>query len=88
MFYCKAGKDRTGLLAMLLLTVAGATDEQILVDYVKSDVHGQTALGNLAGRRDLQKLDRETFSRAPREVMQGTLASVRCGSFLYVYSRK
>jgi Tyrosine phosphatase family len=77
MFYCKAGKDRTGLLAMLLLSVAGASDDQIIEDYFHSDQHGQTALGNLAGRRDLQKLDKEKFSRAPREVMEGTLASIR-----------
>lgn len=35
MFYCKAGKDRTGLLAMLLLTCAGASDEQIIEDYFR-----------------------------------------------------
>ena len=34
-FYCKAGKDRTGLLAMLLLTCAGASDEQIVADYFR-----------------------------------------------------
>ena len=43
----------------------------------RSDEHGQAALGNLEGQSDLQKLDRETFSRAPREVMEGTLASIR-----------
>jgi hypothetical protein len=46
-------------------------------DYFLSDQHGQAALGNLAGRRDLQKLDREKFSRAPREIMKGTLAYIR-----------
>lgn len=73
-----AGKDRTGLLAMLLLTVAGASDEQIIEDYFRSDENGQTALGNIADRTDLKKLDVGTFSRAPREVMEGTLAFIRC----------
>lgn len=33
LFFCKAGKDRTGLLAVLLLSVCGASREQILRDY-------------------------------------------------------
>jgi protein-tyrosine phosphatase len=33
MFYCKAGKDRTGLLAMLILSVCEVPDDQILDDY-------------------------------------------------------
>lgn len=33
MFYCKAGKDRTGIVAALLLSVAGASEEQIIEDY-------------------------------------------------------
>ena len=34
LFYCKAGKDRTGILAALLLSLAGATDDQIISDYI------------------------------------------------------
>lgn len=33
LFYCKAGKDRTGLLAMLLLAAAGVPRDAILDDY-------------------------------------------------------
>lgn len=33
MYYCKAGKDRTGIVTALLLSVLGASDEQILADY-------------------------------------------------------
>lgn len=43
----------------------------------RSDEHGQAALGNLADSSDLKKLDRETFARAPRKVMEGTLALIR-----------
>ncbi len=32
-FHCTAGKDRTGIVAALLLTVLGVTDEDILDDY-------------------------------------------------------
>ncbi|HEY0933656.1 MAG TPA: tyrosine-protein phosphatase [Trebonia sp.] len=32
-FHCASGKDRTGLLALVLLTLAGATAEEIIADY-------------------------------------------------------
>lgn len=33
-FHCVGGKDRTGLLALLLLTLAGAAPEEIIADYL------------------------------------------------------
>jgi protein-tyrosine phosphatase len=35
-FHCAGGKDRTGLLALVLLTLAAATPEQIIADYLLS----------------------------------------------------
>ncbi len=35
-FHCSGGKDRTGLLALVLLTLAGAKPEDILADYLLS----------------------------------------------------
>jgi len=32
-FHCAGGKDRTGLLALVLLTLAGAAPEEIIADY-------------------------------------------------------
>jgi protein-tyrosine phosphatase len=37
-FHCVAGKDRTGVLAALLLTVLGVPDEQIVEDYHRTDL--------------------------------------------------
>lgn len=33
----RTGKDRTGLIAMLTLHIVGASDEEIIADYVLSD---------------------------------------------------
>jgi len=33
-FHCAGGKDRTGLLALVLLTLAGAVPEEIITDYL------------------------------------------------------
>lgn len=37
LFHCTAGKDRTGVVAMLLLMLAGTPEEFIVADYVKTD---------------------------------------------------
>ncbi len=36
LFHCAGGKDRTGLLALVLLTLAGAAPEEIIADYLLS----------------------------------------------------
>src|SRR4029077_8675104 len=35
-FHCAGGKDRTGLLALVLLTLAGTTPGEIIADYLLS----------------------------------------------------
>ena len=37
LFHCNAGKDRTGILAMLLLGLNGIDEETILEDYAKTE---------------------------------------------------
>ena len=33
LFFCKIGKDRTGLMAALVLAACGATNDEIISDY-------------------------------------------------------
>ena len=46
MIFCKAGKDRTGIISALVLAVAGCDDEQIIKDYIRS----ATWRANVGGR--------------------------------------
>ncbi|KAK9796986.1 hypothetical protein WJX73_007189 [Symbiochloris irregularis] len=75
--FCKVGKDRTGLLAALIAAACDAPDEDILVDYHRSDGVEQIALGDLEKDKELSELDVAMFSQAPIEAMQATLAYVR-----------
>uniref|UniRef100_A0A7S3GHT9 Uncharacterized protein n=2 Tax=Palpitomonas bilix TaxID=652834 RepID=A0A7S3GHT9_9EUKA len=36
-FFCMQGKDRTGLLSMLIMHITGASEEQIISEYSKSE---------------------------------------------------
>ena len=38
LFHCSAGKDRTGVAAMLILLALGASDETICADFVQTNV--------------------------------------------------
>jgi protein-tyrosine phosphatase len=44
LFNCTAGKDRTGVVAMLLLDLAGAEEEAIVADYAASEFNLAPAL--------------------------------------------
>lgn len=43
LFHCFAGKDRTGFAAALLLKIAGASEEQIVTDYLKTNTERKAA---------------------------------------------
>ncbi|PNG99408.1 Tyrosine-protein phosphatase, partial [Tetrabaena socialis] len=64
LFFCRAGKDRTGLVAAAVLAVAGASEEQIVADYTRSDAYHRVALAGLERREELAGLDRAAFERA------------------------
>ncbi|KAJ1495196.1 hypothetical protein T484DRAFT_1763145 [Baffinella frigidus] len=44
---CRLGKDRTGLVSALLLLAAGATHEEVIADYARSDGMDEIALGGI-----------------------------------------
>ena len=88
-FFCKWGKDRTGVLAMMVLLTLGAPREAVVEDYVLSDATAHFALGDVR----IEGLDLDVFSRAPPEAAvhlmdyldakfggaERFLASRRCG---------
>jgi protein-tyrosine phosphatase len=48
LFHCAAGRDRTGIIAALLLSLVGVTDGQIAVDYVQSNRNARRVTRKLA----------------------------------------
>lgn len=51
-FHCAAGKDRTGILAALLLGILGVDDETIIADYALSQANMARALERIRARPD------------------------------------
>jgi protein tyrosine/serine phosphatase len=77
-FYCKVGKDRTGLIAALALHCCGASEAQIVDDYVRSDGNAlrKAALGGGRVEAGLA-IDYSRFRGAPAEVMEHALAHAK-----------
>lgn len=50
LFQCVTGKDRTGVLAALLLDLLGADEETIVADYAQSEEHMQRLIRQLRER--------------------------------------
>lgn len=81
-FHCSAGKDRTGVVAALLLSLLGVDDEAIVADYERSDGSVEAWLG-WAKERAPEEADRFVAStprwvmRAPAPLMRGFLQGMR-----------
>jgi hypothetical protein len=74
LFFCKAGKDRTGLLAALMLLSCGVPRDLVLADYHASDKYHALGLAGLEREPGLSALDKAVFERAPIAALQYALA--------------
>jgi protein tyrosine/serine phosphatase len=77
LFFCKLGKDRTGLVAALVLACCGVPENDIVADYARSDGVDAMALGGIEKMKDIQGMDSAIFSKAPPEAMRAALQYTR-----------
>jgi len=74
LFHCMAGKDRTGVVAMLLLQLAGVSDEIIIGDYAVSEKNlGSVMLLPEALEKELGIKIPAFFFTSPPEEMKAAL---------------
>lgn len=53
LFHCSVGKDRTGVVALLLLKLAGVADIDVVADYSMSEIYMQDIFVDYAKRDDI-----------------------------------
>lgn len=80
-FHCAAGKDRTGLLAALLLSVLGVPDDYIAADYAKTE-EGMVRMRAWALAQSPEAAERmatspQHYFASPPAVMRTLLAELR-----------
>ena len=83
-FHCASGKDRTGLLALVLLTLAGATPEEITADYLLSYERMKQRYDELGFRDQLTLVNEALASRnlTVESSLTSTVASLTMPDFL------
>lgn len=79
-FHCAAGKDRTGLVAALLLSLLGVDDDTIAADYALTSEHIEELLDRHRARAETEGSPVEVsdaFFAAEVTVMRNLLADMR-----------
>lgn len=84
LFHCMSGRDRTGLVAMLLLSLAGAEPEAIVADYLET-VRRADALAAATGRENDEPLRDAILARhgtTTEQAFRDALAGLDADAFL------
>jgi protein-tyrosine phosphatase len=83
-FHCAGGKDRTGLLALVLLTLAGATPEEIIADYLLTYDRMKPRYDEIGARDQLTAVTELLASRGTTigESLTSTITSLAMPGFL------
>jgi protein-tyrosine phosphatase len=83
-FHCAGGKDRTGLLALVLLSLAGATPEEIIADYLLTYDRMKQRYDEMGARDQLTAVSELLASRDTtiEASLTSTIASLTMPDFL------
>ncbi|MFI8960749.1 tyrosine-protein phosphatase [Streptomyces sp. NPDC053493] len=76
-FHCASGKDRTGLLAALVLALLGVPDEEILADFALTELATERLVADWKAAHPGRELRWPGYGRAPAEIMRLVLADLR-----------
>ncbi|MEU8762173.1 tyrosine-protein phosphatase [Streptomyces sp. NPDC048659] len=76
-FHCASGKDRTGLLAALVLALLDVDDAQILADFALTGLATERLVGDWKAAHPGREPRWPGYGRAPEEVMRLVLADLR-----------
>ncbi|GAA3375266.1 tyrosine-protein phosphatase [Streptomyces racemochromogenes] len=81
-FHCTSGKDRTGLIAALVLTLLDVSEEQILADFALTELATERLTADWHAANPGRTMRWPSYGRAPATVMELVLAdlTVRYGS--------
>ncbi|MCX5064576.1 tyrosine-protein phosphatase [Micromonospora lupini] len=75
-FHCASGKDRTGLLAALLLTLLGVDEEQIAADFALTELATARLVADWQALNPDRALVWPGYGRAPEAIIRHFLADL------------
>jgi len=75
-FHCASGKDRTGIVAALVLSLLGVAEDDVLADFALTELATERLLADWRANHPEQESIWPSFGRAPAEVMRLTLGDL------------
>lgn len=76
LFHCSAGKDRTGVMAMILLTLCGVEEDLIIADYeMTQHVESLKKLHTISPSSDKNNPAMAMFAKLPSDAMNALMGS-------------
>lgn len=75
-FHCASGKDRTGLLAALLLALLGVDEDQIAADFARTELATARLVADWRALNPDRELRWPGYGRAPEAVIRHFLADL------------
>ncbi|MFF0272771.1 MULTISPECIES: tyrosine-protein phosphatase [unclassified Streptomyces] len=76
-FHCASGKDRTGLLAAVVLSLLGVPDEEILADFALTERATERLVADWRAAHPGRALRWPSYGRAPADVIRLFLEDLR-----------
>ncbi len=76
-FHCASGKDRTGLIAALVLSLLEVPEEQILADFALTERATERLVADWRAANPGRDLLWPSYGRAPAEIMELVLDGIR-----------
>jgi protein-tyrosine phosphatase len=76
LLHCTSGKDRTGVLSALILSVCGVNDDVIFDNYVETEKYKKELFEDVSSPTVAHFTD-ESMQSAPRSVLMGIFAKLR-----------
>lgn len=69
-FHCASGKDRTGLLASLVLALLGVAEDDVVADFALTELATERLIADWRTANPARTLKWPGYGRAPEEVMR------------------
>lgn len=76
-FHCASGKDRTGIIAMLVLSLIGVSEQDVLDDFALTELATQRLIADWKAFYPDRELSWAAYARAPKEPMQLFIADLK-----------
>lgn len=76
-FHCAAGKDRTGIIGALLLTILGVSEQDIVADFALTGLAAQRLRDRMLAKRGENAYLWPGYGTAPAELMELFLAKLK-----------